>query len=108
MTHTSYLSTSAMPRRFSQCYVPQPNFAPSDITGTNLAFAAGAWAMISTLADLKLWAGALATGSLLSPAMRAAQRQTRVLSKSRTLTLSAGMGLIDVNGLLGHDGAIDG
>lgn len=64
--------------------------------------------MISTLADLKIWARALATGSLLSPAMRAARRQTRVLSKSRTVTLSAGMGLIDVNGLLEHDGAIDG
>ena len=40
--------------------------------------------------------------------MRAAQRQTHVLSKSRTVTLSYGLGLTDINGLLGHDGAIDG
>jgi D-alanyl-D-alanine carboxypeptidase len=108
MTHTSYPSTSAMPRPFSHGYIPQPNFALRDITSTNPAFAAGAGAMISTLADLKIWAKALATGSLLSPATRAAQRQTHVLSKSRTVTLSYGMGLTDVNGLLGHDGAIDG
>jgi D-alanyl-D-alanine carboxypeptidase len=108
MTHTSFPSTSAMPRPFSRGYIPQPNFALRDITSTNPAFAAGAGAMISTLGDLKIWAKALATGSLLSPAMRAAQRQTHVLSKSRTVTLSYGLGLTDINGLLGHDGAIDG
>jgi D-alanyl-D-alanine carboxypeptidase len=108
MTHTSYPSTAALPRPFSHGYIPQPNFPLRDITSTNPAFAAGAGAMISTLADLKIWAKALATGSLLSPALRAAQRQTRVLSKSRTVTLSYGLGLTDINGLLGHDGAIDG
>jgi D-alanyl-D-alanine carboxypeptidase len=108
MTHTSFPSNSAMPRPFSRGYIPQPNFALRDITSTNPAFAAGAGAMISTLRDLKIWAKALATGSLLSPAMRAAQRQTHVLSKSPTVTLSYGLGLTDINGLLGHDGAIDG
>jgi D-alanyl-D-alanine carboxypeptidase len=108
MTHTSYPSTSAMPRPFSRGYIPQPNFAMRDITSTNPSFAAGAGAMISTLGDLRIWAKALATGSLLSPAMRAAQRQTHVLVKSRTVTLSYGLGLTDINGLLGHDGAIDG
>lgn len=108
MTHTSFPSTPAMPRPFSHGYIPDPNFPLRDITRSNPAFAGGAGAMISTLADLKIWAKALATGSLLSPAMRAAQRQTHVLSKSRTVTLSYGLGLTEVNGLLGHDGAIDG
>jgi D-alanyl-D-alanine carboxypeptidase len=108
MTHTSFPTTSALPSPFSHGYLAQPNFPPRDVTGSNPAFAGGAGAMISTLADLRIWASALATGSLLSPGLRAMQQRTRVLSRSPKVTLRYGMGLTDVNGLLGHDGAING
>jgi D-alanyl-D-alanine carboxypeptidase len=108
LEHTSYPTTSAMPKPFSHGYISQTNFPPRDVTRSNPAFAGGAGAMISTLGDLKIWAKALATGSLLSPATRAAQRQTHVLSKSPTVTLSYGLGITEVNGFLGHDGAING
>ncbi len=108
MTHTSYATTSELPAPFSHGYLNQPNFPRQDVTMSNPAFAGGAGAMISTLGDLRIWAKALGTGSLLSPALRDLQRQTRVLSKSPKVILSYGMGLTDINGLLGHDGAING
>jgi D-alanyl-D-alanine carboxypeptidase len=108
MTHTSYPTTTSLPKPFSHGYISQTNFPPRDVTASNPAFAGGAGAMISTLGDLKIWAKALAMGTLLPPALRRVQRQTRVLSKSPKVTLSYGMGLTVVNGLLGHDGAING
>jgi D-alanyl-D-alanine carboxypeptidase len=108
LRQTSYPTSSAMPRPFSHGYLSQTNFPPRDVTRSNPAFAAGAGAMISTLGDLKIWAKALATGSLLSPATRAAQRQTHVLTKSPTAPLSYGLGITEINGFLGHDGAING
>jgi D-alanyl-D-alanine carboxypeptidase len=108
MTHTTFPTTPALPAPFSRGYLPQPNFPPRDVTRSNPAFAGGAGAMISTLADLRIWARALATGSLLSPALHDMQQRTRVLSRSPKVTLRYGMGLTDVNGLLGHDGAING
>jgi D-alanyl-D-alanine carboxypeptidase len=108
MRHTSFPTTPALPSPFSHGYLAQPNFPPRDVTRSNPAFAGGAGAMVSTLGDLRIWAKALATGALLSPALREEQQRTRVLSKSPKVTLRYGMGLTDVNGLLGHDGAING
>jgi D-alanyl-D-alanine carboxypeptidase len=64
--------------------------------------------MISTLGDLKIWAKALATGSLLTRATFDLQLKTRVLSQAPTVTVRYGMGITDFNGFLGHDGAIFG
>jgi D-alanyl-D-alanine carboxypeptidase len=108
LRHTSYPTTSQLPAPFSRGYLDQPDFAPRDVTLSNPAFAGGAGAMISTLADLKLWAKALATGSLLAPATHALQLKTRILSQSPKVTVSYGMGVTKINGFLGHDGAIFG
>ncbi len=108
LKQTSYPTTPALPFPFSHGYLDQPDFSPRDVTATNPAFAAGAGAMISTLGDLKVWAKALATGSLLAPATHAAQLTTRVLSQSPKVTVRYGMGITDINGWLGHDGAIFG
>jgi D-alanyl-D-alanine carboxypeptidase len=108
LRHTSYPTTSAIPGPFSRGYLDQPNSAPRDVTASNPNYAGGAGAMISTLGDLKVWAKALATGSLLTAATHRAQLVTRVLSKTPTLTSSYGFGINDVNGFLGHDGAILG
>jgi D-alanyl-D-alanine carboxypeptidase len=108
LKQTSYPTTAALPAPFSHGYLDQPDFPPRDVTATNPAFAAGAGAMISTLGDLKVWAQALATGSLLAPATHAEQLTTRVLSRSSKVTVRYGMGITDINGLFGHDGAIFG
>jgi D-alanyl-D-alanine carboxypeptidase len=108
LTQTSYPSTDVLPAPFSRGYLSQPNFAPRDVTLSNPAFAGGAGAMISTLGDLKVWAKALATGSLLKPATHTLQLKTRALVKTPKVTISYGMGITDINGLIGHDGAILG
>jgi D-alanyl-D-alanine carboxypeptidase len=108
MTHTSYPSTPAMPAPFSHGYINQPNFPLRDVTNSNPAFAGGAGAMISTLGDLKIWAKALATGTLLTPATHALQLKTGVLAETPKLRLGYGLGITDINGFLGHDGAIAG
>ena len=106
--HTSYPTTSRMPSPFAHRYLDQTDSAPRDVTASNPAFAGGAGAMVSTLGDLKVWARALATGSLLTRATHRQQLVSHVLSKSRTITLRYGMGITEINGFLGHDGAIFG
>jgi D-alanyl-D-alanine carboxypeptidase len=64
--------------------------------------------MISTLGDLKTWAKALATGALLTPATQRLRLQTRPLVQTPKITLGYGLGITDLNGFLGHDGAIVG
>ncbi len=108
LRQTSYPTTAMLPTPFSHGYLDQPNFPPRDVTASNPAFAGGAGAMISTLGDLRVWAKALATGSLLAPATHRLQLKTRVLSQSAKVSVRYGMGITDINGFLGHDGAIFG
>jgi D-alanyl-D-alanine carboxypeptidase len=108
MTHTSYPTTSELPVPFARGYIPQGDGPPRDVTISNPAVAEGAGAMISTLGDLKIWAKALATGSLLKPATQKLRLQTTVLSSIERVTASYGLGILDINGFLGHDGAILG
>lgn len=105
---TSYPTTPAIPKPFSSGYFYRPNLGLRDVTASNPAFAGGAGAMISSLADLKVWAKSLATGSLLKPATQALRLQTRPLLQTPKITLSYGLGITDINGFLGHDGAIVG
>ncbi len=108
LRHTSYPTAAAMPAPFSRGYLDQPDFPPRDVTASNPAFAGGAGAIISTLGDLKVWAKALATGSLLAPATQSLRLRTRVLNQNPKVSVSYGMGITEINGFLGHDGAIFG
>jgi D-alanyl-D-alanine carboxypeptidase len=106
--HTSYPVRPDLPAPYSHGYLSRANLDPRDVTASNPAFAGGAGAMISTLADLKIWARALATGVLLMPATHAAQLKTRLLLRTAKISLGYGMGIMNLNGFLGHDGAIVG
>lgn len=108
LRHTSYPTAAALPAPFSRGYLDQPDFGPRDVTASNPAFAGGAGAIISTLGDLKVWAKALATGSLLAPATQSLRLRTRILNHSPKVSVRYGMGITEINGLLGHDGAIFG
>lgn len=108
LDQTSYPTSPAIPAPFSRGYFFRANLDLRDVTASNPAFAGGAGAMISTLADLKVWAKALATGTLLKPATQALRLQTRPLVQTPKIKLSYGLGITEVNGFLGHDGAIVG
>jgi hypothetical protein len=73
----------------------------------NPAVAWTAGAMISTLADLRLWAKALATGALLTPARHAEQMRFGTIT-TKPLYVGYGFGIANFGGLIGHNGAIFG
>jgi D-alanyl-D-alanine carboxypeptidase len=107
MRETSYPATPGLPAPFSRGYLVQAA-SFSDATASNPAVPAGAGAMISTLSDLKVWAKALATGTLLRPATQARRLKTKVLVKDPQLTARYGLGVASFNGFLGHDGSVFG
>jgi D-alanyl-D-alanine carboxypeptidase len=64
--------------------------------------------MISTLQDLRIWARALANGTLLTPATQQARLQTGTLVQRQGFDIGYGLGIIEINGFYGHNGAIFG
>ncbi|MFF7183286.1 serine hydrolase [Streptomyces sp. NPDC008121] len=74
---------------------------PSDTTGWNPSWATSAGAVISTAKDLRIWAEALATGSLLKPAT-----QTERLQHDGS-PYGLGVGIFP-NGAIGHTGVLPG
>ena len=108
LEHTSYPTTPAIPKPRSRGYVAQPDGSLRDVTAVNPDVAAGAGAMISTLEDLASYAKALADGTILSRKTQRERLQIVDVKLSPTLKTGYGLGLFDIEGFLGHDGAIYG
>jgi D-alanyl-D-alanine carboxypeptidase len=91
-------------------YAPQMESSPSGF------FSAGA--IISTMHDLQIWACALASGRLLTPAMQRVRLQlvnTGITFGPLANTVSTigfpatyGLGIADAAGMLGHNGQVPG
>ncbi|WP_280834897.1 serine hydrolase domain-containing protein [Mycolicibacterium frederiksbergense] len=107
---------AAIPEPFSRGYQfgtdwdrpgspPAPLPALLDVTDANPSWGAGSGVALCTAADLTIWARALATGELLDPAMQA-QRMTYVPASDPKAKY--GLGVVDINGLVGHNGQISG
>lgn len=108
LEQTSFATTTEMPTPYAHGYeTAETGEALRDVTRSNPAVAWAAGAMVSTLEDLRAWALALGTGSLLSPAMLEEQRQWGVMFET-PLHASYGLGILRLNGLLGHSGGIAG
>jgi D-alanyl-D-alanine carboxypeptidase len=82
----------------------------SDFTRLNPSVPSTAGAMISTLGDLKTWAKALATGSLLTRSTHQKQLHFRSLPNSpdSPVKIAYGLGIFRLQDFLGHNGAIFG
>lgn len=78
-----------------------------DATKFSPSFSNAAGELISTLADMRVWAKANATGALLSPAMQK-QHQTWVTVSPSVPDYRYGLALLNNHGWLGHDGSIAG
>jgi D-alanyl-D-alanine carboxypeptidase len=107
---TSYPTTTAMPSPFAHGYYAGPAGKGRfrDVTRINPAAGAGAGAMISTLADLRVWARALATGSLLSPELQAQRLQFGTIPNPGGIEIGYGLGIFKLGDFIGHNGAIYG
>lgn len=84
---------------------PAPLPALVDVTDFNPSWAAGAGQAICTVDDLVVWARALATGELLDADIQA-QRLTWFPTGDPHAKY--GLGIVDINGLVGHNGEISG
>ncbi|WP_128980009.1 serine hydrolase domain-containing protein [Streptomyces roseicoloratus] len=79
--------------------------AVADATDWNPSWAWAAGGMISTLEDLRRWAPVLAEGKLLSPATQAQRLKTLPTGFPGT---SYGLGILETNGWIGHNGSLPG
>ena len=107
MSHTSYPTSPAMPAPHARGYVEAADGSLRDVTRINPGVASGAGAMISTLGDLRIWARALAKGTLLSREIHRKQLMA-VPFPGQVLDVGYGLGILDINDFLGHNGAIYG
>lgn len=113
LSGTSYPDTPELPAPFLRGYAAaQPGDPLRDVTRSNPAVAAAAGAMISTVGDLRIWAEALATGSLLSPELQAERLDFQWYPPIQTPTgeqlFGYGLGVFSFNGFIGHNGGILG
>jgi D-alanyl-D-alanine carboxypeptidase len=110
LTGTSFPTTPDLPTPYAHGYeAPAPGDALRDVTRSNPAVPWTAGAMISTLADLRTWARALANGTLLSSALQRERLHGNPMPGARPgIDLRYGLGVVTVNGLIGHSGGIAG
>jgi D-alanyl-D-alanine carboxypeptidase len=78
----------------------------ANATRWSASWAWSAGAMVSTLHDLRIWAKAVATGTLLKPAIQRQRERFRPIPELPKA--GYGFGLLDANGWIGHDGDVPG
>ena len=108
LRQTSFPRTSAMPEPYAHGYLDKTiDGALQDVSISNPDVGWAAGAMVSTLEDMHVWVRALATGALLSPKVQRERLMVRSIPNP-TLEYGYGLGILQVNGLLGHNGGIAG
>jgi D-alanyl-D-alanine carboxypeptidase len=109
LTNTSFPDTPEMSTPYAHGYAADPG-SPNmrDVTRSNPVVANAAGAMISTLDDLHIWGKVLAEGTLLTPQTQAERLQIGPISSNSGIRLGYGLGIMEVNGFYGHNGAIFG
>jgi D-alanyl-D-alanine carboxypeptidase len=107
LSHTSFPTDNAFPEPHAQGYTL--NEADKEVTATdwNPSWGWAAGAMISTLDDMRTWAGALASGTLLSPETQR-QRLETVNAPGLPPQDGYGLGIFNLAGWVGHNGSLPG
>jgi len=106
MTHTSFPTTAAFPDPHPQGYTTLRG-AEQIATDWNPSWAWAAGNMISTLDDMRIWARALASGTLLAPETQRQRLDTAVPMNTQQ-TAFYGLGIFNDAGWIGHSGIIFG
>lgn len=106
LPHTLFPKGAEFPAPHPRGYTDQTlTGAVADATDWNPSWAWAAGAMISDLSDLHHWAKTVATGSLLIPATQAQRLKTLPTGFPGT---TYGLGILETNGWIGHNGSIPG
>ncbi|QEV48974.1 class A beta-lactamase-related serine hydrolase [Streptomyces vinaceus] len=107
LTDTSLPGDGAMPDPHAHGYTDfTPKGTVADATNWNPSWAWAAGGVVSDLDDLHTWAPALADGRLLTPKTQA--ERLRTLPVGVVPGASYGLGILDFNGWLGHNGELPG
>lgn len=110
LSKTSFPTGTTVPEPHPTAYVPDtadPTKPPTVANDMNPAVGWTAGAMTSTVEDLEVWGRELTDGSLLSPELqRERLHSTRI--EGTPINLGYGLGVLTLNDLAGHNGAILG
>ncbi|MFD3327042.1 serine hydrolase domain-containing protein [Streptomyces sp. NPDC058701] len=107
LKHTLFPRGAEFPSPHAHGYTNQTASGKTeDATDWNPSWAWAAGAMISDLADLKVWAKSLATGQLLTPATQAQRLKTT--PAGNLPDTGYGLGIFDAEGWIGHNGSLPG
>jgi D-alanyl-D-alanine carboxypeptidase len=107
LSHTSFSTDNAFPEPHAQGYTLGLDDKEVTATDWNPSWGWAAGAMISTLDDMRIWADALATGTLLTPETQR-QRLETVNAPSLPPQDGYGLGIFDLAGWVGHNGSLPG
>ncbi|WP_406063579.1 beta-lactamase family protein [Streptomyces sp. NBC_01077] len=106
LRHTLFPQGAEFPEPHARGYTDQTlDNTTADATDWNPSWAWAAGAMISNLHDLRHWAKVVATGELLSPETQAQRLKTLPTGFPGT---NYGLGILNTNGWIGHNGSIPG
>jgi D-alanyl-D-alanine carboxypeptidase len=106
LTRTVFPAGAEIPSPHSRGYYKMPDGKIVDATDWNPSWGWAAGNMISTLEDLRVWTRDLATGKLISPAMKQEQQQFLSAPPEGDGALY-GLALENQNGWIGHNGNIN-
>jgi D-alanyl-D-alanine carboxypeptidase len=107
LSHTSFPTDNAFPEPHAQGYTLGLDDKEVTATDWNPSWGWAAGAMISTLDDMRIWADALALGTLLTPETQR-QRLDTVNAPPLPPQDGYGLGIFDLAGWVGHNGSLPG
>jgi D-alanyl-D-alanine carboxypeptidase len=107
LEHTFFPTDNSFPQPHPEGYTQGEDGTDIVATDFDPSWGWAAGAMISTLEDLRVWGRAVATGTLLSPATQAQRLQT-VPSPDFAPGVGYGLGILNAEGWIGHNGSIPG
>ncbi len=103
LTRTVFPAGAEFPSPHSRGYFKMPDGTLVDATDWNISWGWAAGNIISTVDDMRVWVRALATGELLSTAMKEQQQQFLPAPEEGDGALY-GLALENQNGWIGHNG----
>lgn len=104
LVHTSFDPGTRVPAPAAHAYT-RLNGRVVDVTRWTTSYAGAAGAVVSTLADLRVWARALARGTLLP---RGLQRERLRWVQTGQAGFEYGLGIFKIAGFVGHNGLLPG